>query len=252
MRQWWQEPRQPLFHSLISYLPLNFREVDPFLSPDRRTPAKPVFSRQNTRHWRTWILLSISLFAMISGLTYAALLLSLAHAPSLSFACHDRSCHGHPSHVSVEFGLGGYSLEKHLAGWDFLNAFKWETLDDPTHGRVNYVDQDTALKTNLTYGLYLSFLQGGSWLIDYCLASSNKFVMRVDAHNVVQGGSRGRDSVRIMSREAWDEFVVVLDLTHMPEGCGTWPAFWSLSAQGPWPKGGEIDIIEGIVLSFSR
>lgn len=30
----------------------------------------------------------------------------------------------------------------------------------------------------------------------------------------------------------------------MPEGCGTWPAFW---LYGPnWPAGGEVDIIEGV------
>lgn len=34
----------------------------------------------------------------------------------------------------------------------------------------------------------------------------------------------------------------------MPTGCGTWPAFWALSWNyaEEWPKGGEIDIIEGI------
>ncbi|KAH9027702.1 concanavalin A-like lectin/glucanase domain-containing protein [Lactarius pseudohatsudake] len=32
----------------------------------------------------------------------------------------------------------------------------------------------------------------------------------------------------------------------MPAGCGTWPAFWTLSQAGPWPHGGEIDIIEGV------
>ena len=36
----------------------------------------------------------------------------------------------------------------------------------------------------------------------------------------------------------------IVDLAHMPAGCGTWPAFWLV---GPgWPNDGEIDIIEGV------
>ena len=69
--------------------------------------------------------------------------------------------------------------------------------------------------------------------------------MRADDWNNVPSSARGRDSVRIVSKKAWDESAVVLDLSHMPEGCGTWPAFWSLSQKGPWPSGGEIDIVEG-------
>lgn len=69
--------------------------------------------------------------------------------------------------------------------------------------------------------------------------------MRVDSSNFVDPTARGRDSVRITSNDAFGEVVIVLDLTHMPEGCGTWPAFWTLSRKGPWPNGGEIDIIEG-------
>lgn len=36
----------------------------------------------------------------------------------------------------------------------------------------------------------------------------------------------------------------VLDLNHMPTGCGTWPAWWTVGWD-PWPDNGEIDIIEG-------
>jgi hypothetical protein len=70
--------------------------------------------------------------------------------------------------------------------------------------------------------------------------------MRADDRNVVSHGARGRDSVRISSHNAYDDTVIVLDLAHMPEGCTTWPAFWTISQAGPWPHGGEIDVIEGL------
>ena len=76
----------------------------------------------------------------------------------------------------------------------------------------------------------------------------NTFVMRADDWSIIGPSSRGRDSVRISSKTAYGDSVIVLDLAHMPAGCGTWPAFWTLSQNGPWPHGGEIDIIEGMLL----
>ena len=75
--------------------------------------------------------------------------------------------------------------------------------------------------------------------------------MRADDWSIVEPSARGRDSVRISSKNAYNESIFVLDLAHMPAGCATWPAFWSLSQQGPWPNGGEIDIIEGMLLLLS-
>ena len=69
--------------------------------------------------------------------------------------------------------------------------------------------------------------------------------MRADHTNRVRPGSRGRDSIRIHSNKAYGDSVTIIDVEHMPEGCATWPAFWTLSQQGPWPNGGEIDIVEG-------
>lgn len=43
---------------------------------------------------------------------------------------------------------------------------------------------------------------------------------------------------------------MILDVRHMPQGCGTWPAFWEVGAN--WPFGGELDIIEGFVLVISH
>ena len=75
--------------------------------------------------------------------------------------------------------------------------------------------------------------------------------MRADDWSMIDPNARGRDSVRISSQTAYGDSAIVLDLAHMPAGCGTWPAFWTLSKNGPWPNGGEIDIIEGMLL-FSR
>lgn len=39
--------------------------------------------------------------------------------------------------------------------------------------------------------------------------------------------------------------LVIADIRHMPEGCGTWPAFWVIGrGNDEWPVDGELDIIE--------
>ena len=54
--------------------------------------------------------------------------------------------------------------------------------------------------------------------------------MGVDHTNVTPNG---RPSVRLTSKKSYDSGLVILDLAHMPVGCGTWPAFWTV---GPnWP-----------------
>ena len=68
-------------------------------------------------------------------------------------------------------------------------------------------------------------------------------------HEVKNATARGRDSNRISSKEAFGGSVIILDIQHMPYGCATWPAFWTLSQNGSWPAGGEIDIIEVVLLS---
>ncbi|KAJ7084326.1 glycoside hydrolase family 16 protein [Mycena belliarum] len=120
-----------------------------------------------------------------------------------------------------------YSVADTFIGADFFK-WNWETFSDPTHGRVMYVDQDTARTTNLS------------------VASNTSFLMRADNVYRVSSADPGRKSVRITSPSAYADSVLVLDLWHMPTGCGTWPAWWTVSQKGPWPRGGEIDIIEGV------
>ncbi|KAI0295852.1 glycoside hydrolase family 16 protein [Multifurca ochricompacta] len=124
-----------------------------------------------------------------------------------------------------------FFLKDQWIGDDFFQGWNWETENDPTHGRVNYVSQAEAISKNLTY------------------VEDDVFFMRADDWSFLNSSSRGRDSIRISSVNAYDDALFVLDLRHMPQGCSTWPAFWTLSQAGPWPNGGEIDIIEGVNLN---
>lgn len=113
----------------------------------------------------------------------------------------------------------GYAIYMRSSFVDF------ETANDPTGGYVNYVSQDYAQSQGL-----VSVEGDGSVLI------------RADSSKPATG--RGRDSVRLSSKDEFADGVYILDVNHMPVGCGVWPAWWTTVKDG-WPKGGEIDIIEG-------
>nr|BAC67687.1 putative laminarinase [Phanerodontia chrysosporium] len=120
-----------------------------------------------------------------------------------------------------------YHLEDNWVGSAFLSTFTHEAIADPTHGRVNYVDQATALAKNLTY------------------ASGDTLILRADHTTTLSPSGPGRNSVRIRSIKTYTTHVAVFDVRHMPQGCGTWPAAWETD-EGDWPNGGEVDIIEGV------
>jgi hypothetical protein len=68
--------------------------------------------------------------------------------------------------------------------------------------------------------------------------------MQVDNTNWLAEGTN-RNSVRITSNTPFKKGqILILDAAHMPYGCGTWPAFWTVGNN--WPYGGEIDIVEGV------
>ncbi|KAG2050252.1 glycoside hydrolase family 16 protein [Suillus hirtellus] len=119
-----------------------------------------------------------------------------------------------------------YTLDECVRGEGFYDSFNFENITDPTHGRVTYVNRTTAERLNLTY------------------ATSDTFILRADDTTVLGVNDTGRNSVRIRSNRRHREHVVVFDIRHMPEGCGTWPAIWETKEVG-WPAGGEIDILEG-------
>ncbi|KIM32527.1 glycoside hydrolase family 16 protein [Serendipita vermifera MAFF 305830] len=120
-----------------------------------------------------------------------------------------------------------YALQDETIGHKFFYDFEHEAINDPTHGRVDYVDEATARVFNLSY------------------ASDDRFILRGDHTSRLSSYDKGRKSVRLLSKKAYSHgTVIVADISHMPTGCGTWPALWSVGDN--WPHGGEIDIIEGV------
>ncbi|KXN84669.1 putative glycosidase C21B10.07 [Leucoagaricus sp. SymC.cos] len=121
-----------------------------------------------------------------------------------------------------------YSISDTVLPSSFLSFFDFEAIADPTHGRVNYVDQSTAVSQGLVSQV-----------------SSTSFVIKADSTTVLNPSGPGRNSVRIRSKKTYATHVAVFDLHHMPQGCGTWPAVWETN-EAQWPNGGEIDIVEGV------
>lgn len=52
----------------------------------------------------------------------------------------------------VSSGSTRYKRALSVVGSDFFEQFNWETEDDPTHGRVNYLSLEESKAKNLTYG----------------------------------------------------------------------------------------------------
>ncbi|OZJ06028.1 hypothetical protein BZG36_01104 [Bifiguratus adelaidae] len=117
-----------------------------------------------------------------------------------------------------------YTLQTEYSGNTFFNGFTFFTGSDPTHGFVDYVDASTASSQGLTQ------VRNG--------------VVYIFADNTTVASSAGRRSVRITSNQSYNSGLFLFDVNHVPFGCGTWPALWTV---GPnWPNSGEIDIFEGV------
>lgn len=125
-------------------------------------------------------------------------------------------------------GAGQYQLVDNYDGaTTFFDKWNYYSSYDPTYGHVQYVNDSVADQNG------------------YTTISGGKAIISVDSTNQWPRGGPGRPAVRLISNNAYTHGMFVLDLNHMPYGCGTWPAYWLLGAS-PWPSNGEIDIIEGV------
>jgi Glycosyl hydrolases family 16 len=58
-------------------------------------------------------------------------------------------------------------------------------------------------------------------------------------------GTGPRQSVRLEGTTRFNAGLFIVEMKHMPAGCGVWPAVW-LTDEQFWPNHGEIDFIEGV------
>ncbi|KAF5334847.1 hypothetical protein D9758_014282 [Tetrapyrgos nigripes] len=145
---------------------------------------------------------------MVVGLSIPSLLALLSLAPA------------------IPVWAATYGCSDSIVGHQFLEKFTVQAIDDLTRGRVKYVDATTAARLNLTY------------------ASDDHFIARADYTTVLDPKGPGRNSVRLHSNKQYGKGVMVYNINHLPEGCGTWPAVWSYAEI--WPTKGEIDVVEGV------
>ncbi|KAI7232397.1 glycoside hydrolase family 16 protein [Hortaea werneckii] len=128
-------------------------------------------------------------------------------------------------------GAAPYRLVDDYQPSIFFSKFDFYSSYDPTYGHVKYVTKDVAWQNG--------YVQEG-----------DQAIMSVDTTNKWPRGGDGRPATRIISNNAYTHGLFILDLEHMPWGCGTWPAYWLL---GPdWATNGEIDIIEGVNTGMSN
>jgi hypothetical protein len=95
-----------------------------------------------------------------------------------------------------------FALQSIYTGNSFFERFRYEAIPDPTHGYVNYVTEHEAKRRNLTW---VGAFDGASYI-------SVDREEKLDAHSWP-----GRGSVRLLSKEAYEEgTLVVIDVAHMP------------------------------------
>ncbi|ORY89249.1 hypothetical protein BCR35DRAFT_312496 [Leucosporidium creatinivorum] len=134
------------------------------------------------------------------------------------------------SSAAASASSGGPVLRKAYTGADLFNENDWifETFDgeEPTHGRVNYVDGPTARSLGLISSpnnVARLSIDRTSWL------SSDAY------RNSVRVTTPLNDSLNAGS-------LLLIDMAHAPWGCSVWSAAWTVGRN--WPNQGEIDIYE--------
>jgi len=117
-----------------------------------------------------------------------------------------------------------YSLQWSAEGRNFFDEFDFLT-SDANNGAALYLPRDEALRAGVA------------------TAAADHAVLRTGARAGTPTWPK-RESAKIQSKHGWKYFLMMMKYTHVPWGCGVWPALWTHAVGVPWPNGGELDVLE--------
>jgi hypothetical protein len=155
----------------------------------------------------------------------AALMLIVTVIPSWANSSSHRNSSRNDPLLHHQEPIGPYELVEYQHGHEFLQYYDFYVGADSlgSAGHNSYVSQHRAQELN---------------------------IIQVDRQdNVILSSAptaQGmRESIRLHGKRRFNRGLFVLDVNHVPAGCGVWPAFW-LTDEDNWPNHGEIDIVEGV------
>ena len=116
-----------------------------------------------------------------------------------------------------------YELDTEMSGATFFDHWDFSTTDYNV-GAADYLDRNASIAAGVVE------------------ATDDYAILRVGA----RGNYLKRQSARLVSKKDWTYFLAAAHFTHVPMGCGVWPAWWThCHTEGViWPNGGELDILE--------
>lgn len=153
--------------------------------------------------------------------------------------------------------VGPYKLLERQEGEDFFKYYDFYDGPDSvgSNGYNNYVSQATAIAlgiVNVTYEDDELDIFGRRRLEEVPAENAQEAAMRTSPisepfiyMSSAPTAEGKRQSIRLEGKRRFNRGLFIIDVRHMPSGCGVWPAFW-LTDEANWPVNGEIDIVEGV------
>jgi hypothetical protein len=137
------------------------------------------------------------------------------------------------------FYSGPYQLVEHQQGHDLFNYYTFRTGPDSigSDGFNTYVSFKRAQQLGI-----VDVKQDKKDGQQYVYMMSAPAPLGNKTNNI---SDNKRESIRLEGKRRFDKGLFILDVVHIPAGCGVWPAFW-LTDERVWPDHGEIDILESI------